>query len=474
MAARRACVCWGTCALALLAVACSSPVPPGDDSRGALRQFQARRLDDARLQRFLARQTRQGDADPAAAQRWDPEHLVLAALYFHPDLPIARSRLQLAQAQAVSARAAPAFSVSGGVGRAAGALAASPWLAGAAIDFLVESGGRRQLRADRADALVDAARADLQQVAWQVRARVLGAALDVWSAQGRVQDLERQLALQSQRTELFERRLAAGEVAQGQLRQEVLARDRYTLDLAQAHADMAQARVRLALAVGVPSPALDAVTLQLEEFAAEPILPPGASDGTLLRQALQERADVRDALAQFTAAQSDLQIELSRRWPDVHLGPGYQFDLGANKYLLSLGADWPRAPDGPVAEALARRARIAQQLLALQAQVSATVDETNAGWLHGASALATAISLREQARRRERAADGQWAAGALDRPALLASRIDSIEGARAQRAALERQWRLRVALEDALQAPLGSWSAAAPTASAGDDLVEHP
>jgi len=469
VAARRACAIAAIGACALLLLACSATVPPGYDSAEALRHYAARRLDDPGLQQFLARQL--GSDAAAAAAPWDPQRLVLAALYFHPDLPVARSHWQLARAQALSARAAPPVSLSAALGRATGAVGVSPWLAGAALEVLLEPGARRQQRAERAAVLAYAAQVEVRQVAWQVQEAVVGATLELWSAQGRERTLASRSQLQEQRAALYEQRVNAGEAAGSDWRRELSARDRLALALAQARGAVAQARVHLAQAVGVPSAALDGVPLRLEQFDAAPVVPAPALDGTLLQQALQQRADLRAALAQLQAAQQDLQIELARRWPDLHLGPGYQFDLGANKYEVSLGADWPRS-DGPIAEALARRERAAQQLLALQARLIATVEDAAAGWRLGAAALASADALLAAAQRREDAASAGLAAGTLDRPALLAARIDREESAQAQRDTLEQSWRLQLALEQALQAPLSppqaqAWSASADAAVAG-------
>jgi len=459
----------GACTVLLLLLACSATAPPAYDSGAALRHYEARRLDDPGLQQFLAQQS--GPDAPAAAASWDPQRLVLAALYFHPDLPIARSQWQLARAQVLSAQAAPPVSLSAALGGATGAIGVSPWLAGAALEVLLEPGQRRQQRAERAAVLASAAQAQVQQVAWQVQEGVLGAALELWSAQGREQGLARRSQLQEQRAALFERRVSAGEAAGAQWRRELSARDQLALGLAQVRAAAAQARVRLSQAIGVPPAALAGQTLRLEQFDAAPTVPAAALDGTLLRQALQQRADVRAALAQLQAAQQDLQIELARRWPDLRLGPGYQFDLGANKYLVSLGADWPRS-EGPIAEATARREQAARQLLALQARLITAVEEAAAGWRLGAAGLASADALLAAAQHREESAIGRLSAGTLDRPELLAARIDREESVQAQRDMLERSWRLQLALEEALQAPLSpapahAWAASADAAVAG-------
>jgi outer membrane protein TolC len=457
----------------VLLAACTAPAPspvPADASARALLQ---RRLDDPRLQRFIA--ATGGLSADAAAAPWDLDHLVLAALYFHPELGVARSRLQIAQAHARVVRTRPAPSLGVSLGRGAAAALASPWVVGAAIDLLIEPGQRRHLRAAEADALVGAARADLQQAAWQVRARVASALLDNWAAQRRLEPLRQQLDLQARRADLVGRRVAAGASPREDERREAAQRDLYAVALAQTEADLGQSRADLAQAIGVPLAALEGVELSFDGLDRSPDIDLDAAAGALLQQALRGRADLLEALAQVDAAQAGLQSELSRRWPDLRIGPGYQFDLGANKYTVSVAADWPRsadALDAAAAEALARRDLAVRQMMALQARVLAQVDHALLAWRAAAPAARAARDRQEHAERRALDAQARFDAGALDRPALLAARIDRVDALRMQQSALERQRRALVELEDALQCPLepGHSGLLAPEADPGPGL----
>ena len=114
----------GACCLVAMLAACSTPVAEPVDTVRALQALQTRRLDDARLQRFVESVRTEPPAQSPPA--WDLDRLTLAALYFHPDLSIARSELELAQAQATTARARPNPAISAVLGRgAAGEIATS-------------------------------------------------------------------------------------------------------------------------------------------------------------------------------------------------------------------------------------------------------------------------------------------------------------------------------------------------------------
>src|SRR5436305_13018828 len=61
-------------------------------------------LDDARLREFIGASLPEREA---GRMHWDLATLTLAALYFHPDLDISRSKLAAARAAVVTARQRP-------------------------------------------------------------------------------------------------------------------------------------------------------------------------------------------------------------------------------------------------------------------------------------------------------------------------------------------------------------------------------
>ena len=60
------------------------------------------------------------------------------------------------------------------------------------------------------------------------------------------------------------------------------------------------------------------------------------------RESLRSRSDVLAALARYEATQTALQLEVARQYPDFHVGPGYQYDLGENKWSVALSPGSPR------------------------------------------------------------------------------------------------------------------------------------
>lgn len=110
----------------------------------------------------------------------------------------------------------------------------------------------------------------------------------------------------------------------------------------------------MAEALGVPLAALNHFdfTLNTDSTAADEL-----TGKTARERALRSRADIAAALANYAAAQSALQLEIARQYPDVHLGTGYQWDQGEGKWQLGLTLEIPvlNRNQGPIAEAEARR-----------------------------------------------------------------------------------------------------------------------
>ena len=146
---------------------------------------------------------------------------------------------------------------------------------------------------------------------------------------------------------------------------------------------------------------------------------------TVRRQALLSRPDILAALASYEAAQSTLQLEIAKQYPDLHLEPGYHFDDAKDKWTFGLSLTLPvlNQNQGPIAEARARRQEAAARFTALQAGVIAELDRSLAGYLETLRKLKTAEAVVAAEKTQELAAERGLQAGETDRPALLKSQL---------------------------------------------------
>ena len=450
------------CVAALLSgCAHYEPAPIAPEQRAVA--FEARSLVDLRLQKFIAAAL--GAAEPgksAAVRSWNLARLTLAALYYHPDLDIARAKAEAARAAVLTAsqRPNPTLNLAAvfGAGAAAAAIpaGAAPMTIGPVIDFVIEGSDKREYRSAKARHLADAAREDLATAAWQVHGRVRGALLDLWAAQRRESLMRRRLALQDERVGLLESRLASGAASSPDVSRERVVRAQSALALGDSERALADARARLASAIGIPLAALDGISLSLDAFERPTAPIAGAAAGDLRRRALTGRSDIAAALAAYEAAQSAVQLAIAEQYPNVTLGPGYQYDFGVNKYLLGPSVTLPlfNRTEGPIAEAIAARREAAARFDALQAGVIGAIDRAAADATAAGAAVTTGDALVADARRRAAQVQQSFAAGRADRPSLVAAELEQIAAELARFDAVVAQRRALGDAEDALHDPL--------------------
>ena len=442
------------CVLAVVAgCARFQPQPLSPDRTAA--EFDRRRLEDPGLASFLAANS----ASVAAAgtpAKWDLNALTLAAFYFHPDLAVARAQWRAAQAgvEAAGTRPNPSVSFSPSYDTQIPGNY-NPWLIPVTFDIPLETAGKRGKRLAEAEQAAESARWSFAAAAWRIRGEVRAGLLEFSLAERRVELLQQQFAAQDAMAQLLRGRLDAGAIARPDLTLAQIARNKTQLDLGDARAKQADARSRLAQALGVSLAALDGVRFEFEGGADEP----AALDVTAARSvALRTRADILGALADYAVAEADLRLQVAKQYPDVHLGPGYAWNngnAGDNQWVLGATLELPLLDQnrGPIAQAEAERKLAAAKFAALQAQVCGQIDRSLAGVRVARAQLGTARELLAAEQAREKSAQAQWQAGTGDRLDVLSAQLET---ANANLTRLDGEEKLQTALgalEDALQQP---------------------
>lgn len=412
--------------------------------------FEARRLDDPGLKAFIEANLHREIA-PWPPASWDFTLLTLAAFYYHPEMEVARARLARAEAATITAGERPnpnaGFTPTYDLNPAAGFL---PWTLGFTLDLPIETAGKRGYRIAEARYLANSARLNVAATAWQVRSRIRSSLLDLYGAGLNQELLAKQQAAQNQTVKLLEDRLKAGENSLFEVQIVRVAATQTALQFREAQKQSAQARVRLADALGVPVSALAHVGWSFALFDRRPA-PEDA--GALHREALLHRPDVLGALAEYDASQAALQLEIAKQYPDIRLGPGYAWDQGENKFTLGVSLTLPvfNRNQGPIAEAEAQRRQAAAAFTALQARVIGEVDRAFAGYRDALSKLETAEALATAQQKRMQSMQESFDAGAADRLELLQAELELHAGELARTAALIETQQALGLLEDAMQ-----------------------
>ncbi len=420
--------------------------------------LESRSLTNADLRQFLS--TNVGREFPEwPPPAWDFETLNGVAFYYHPSLDVARAQWAVATAgrKTAAGRPNPTAGVAPGYNFNA-ASGVSPWIPGLSFDWPVETAGKRGKRMTRADFLAQSARLNLTTTAWQVRSSLRMAVIESAGATRRRELLQAQLSAQRTMVNLLEQRLQAGNASAVELSSARLPLVKLQAESADAARVEIESRSRLAEAIGVPARAIETLRIQDQFPASIPILP--APDDAR-RGALQHRADVLSALSLYEASQSNLQVEIARQYPDLHLGSGYQWDQGENKWNLALTMELPllNHNEGPIAEAEARRREAAAQLLAVQARVIAESDRAAALARASAGQLVAVERVRQELRERLVQTEARLELGGADQLEVQSART---ELSASELALLDTRVKMAQAagqLEDALQIPFKALAA---------------
>jgi len=443
----------GPILMAGLAFSCVRYHPKPIAPAAAMAGLEARRLDSPELGKFLIANKEVETWPPAA---WDLKALTLAALYYHPDMDIARAQWGVAQGGRITAgeRPNPVLNPLMGYNTTTPRSEVSPWIPEVALELTIETAGKRGIRIAQARHLAESARWQIYAAAWSVRSRLRGAMLEVYAAGERADLLAEKEKLQAELVRLLTLQKDAGEVSVYDLTQARVALDEVKLETIEAARLKEEALAGLAAALGLARGALDGVSLSFDDLRQAP--PADLPAGEVRRRAVLNRTDLLAALAAYEASQMALKLEVRKQYPDLVFGPGYQLDQTDSKWTLGVALELPilNRRRGPIAEAKAAREESAAQFLALQAQVigelDAAIQDVRAAVKKSAAAADLLAHLTAQARQ----AGSQRDLGEISKLELLGIELELNAGAQAWLESLYEAQGAVGRLENAAQSPL--------------------
>ncbi|HEY1726317.1 MAG TPA: TolC family protein [Steroidobacteraceae bacterium] len=442
------------CLLVSALSACASAPPPAPiDPAGTAAAFSARRLEQ------LAPEL------PTPSSSWDRAQWLQAALLLNPQLAEARAQVAAAVAGERTAAEHPNPTLNLFTEYVGGAAHSANWLYGLSLDFLLRRPGERARARHSAAVQTALAKSSLADSIWSVRASLRQALLDVASSRDEAALLatliaERQTLLDSDRA-----RAAAGDIARTQLLSDELELARAQQRLRHEQARGVDAVSRLAAAVGVPQSTLDSPPAHWDEWADVDALHTSSLDQPR-SAALIGRPEMVQALREYDLAEIGLQNEIAKRWPEVHLTPGYAWgDQGVREDPLNdfsqetaLGVNFElplfNQHQGPIGEALARRNAAGQHLIAVQAQLFEQIDRAELAWPRARAAWDDAVGMSAIADRQQAAEQRALEAGAGDRAAVTGAQLAATEAQLLRLAAAYDAQSAFGALEDAFRRPL--------------------
>ncbi len=352
-------------ALILLGCAARRYQPAPIVSTETASRLETRNLADPGLHAFVEKNVGHTVA-PWPPKTWDSAMLYLAALYFSPALDAARARVGESQAAIVTAgaRPNPSLSITPGI--------PSPYLFNLDFSVPIETAGKRGHRIQTARSLDQAARFDLADSAWKVRSGVRIALLNYLLAARSLDLLRSEETIRGEQVNILQQRFSVGEIPRPEV-------DLSRIELSKAHlaintveGQLAEAKAALAASIGIPVAGLQGLDFSWTDLDS----PPSAeslSPEEIQQDAVLNRLDVRRSLAQYAATEADLQLEISKQYPDLQIGPGYTYEERNSFFVIGFSTTLPlfNRNQGPIAEAEARRKEAAAAFREKQAQVIA-------------------------------------------------------------------------------------------------------
>ena len=411
--------------------------------------LETRNLADRDLRAFVENSLGH-EVSPWPPKTWDLTTLSLAAMYFNPSLEAARARVRVSQAAIVTAgaRPNPSLGIAPGI--------PSPYLLNLDFSVPIETADKRGHRIQAARSLDQAARFDLADLAWKIRSRVRAALLNYLLAARTVDLVRSEEQIRADQVSILEQRFSVGEIPRPEVDVARIELSKTQVTINTAKGQLGEAKAAVAASVGIPLAGLQDFEFNWPDLDS----PPSAeslSPTEIQRDAVLNRLDVRHTLAQYAAAEADLQLEISKQYPDLQIGPGYTYEERNHFFVIGFSTTLPifNRNQGPIAEAEARRKEVAASFVDKQAQVIAESER--------ALALYTAAlkELAEVDQSLRKLQDSQLSMmlqavrlGEEDRLSLNAVQIQRSVLAHVRLDALRRAQSALGALEDAVQRPL--------------------
>lgn len=440
--------------LALLS-GCASYTPKPLDPAAQQTAFESRRLDGPGVRQYIERS--QGhEITPWPPKSWDITTLAPAAFFYHPELSVAHARLSVSESARVTAAEIPNPSM--GISSQFNTDAPqgeSPWTLGYSFGIPIETAGKRGYRIEQAQHLFEGQRLGVAMAAWNVRTRLRSRLVEYLLAIKNLEAVKAEQLARASSVGMLETRFALGDVPSQDVEVARIALNQTALNTHVAEGRIQDTRVALAGAIGVPVSALAGVEIthpNLERPTPITEIPVDA----VRREALLNRFDLRRALADYAASDAALKLEIAKQYPDLRLGPGYSWDAVSVSWSLGMSFVLPilNQNQGAIAEATARRELAAENFAALQTAVVAQVDGALARYRAAAQEYEAAKQLVERVEARQRDVAALFAAGELDRSAIVSAQVEAAVAHRTRSDTLLKAQGALGALETAVQKPL--------------------
>ncbi len=388
-------------------------------------------------------------------KKWDLDTLTVVALYYHPDLSVARATVKVSEARVISAGMIPNPTVALQAqyqDRFIEGFSHMAYVSGFGIP--IETAGKRNDRIKQATSQNQAECLRFANTVWQIRSNVRKSFLGFYQAERSLVMLKKQEHLQDKLVQLFRSQMHEGEASQWQLTEANIALNQAHLAMEEMRKQKEQSLVQLATALGVPFSALHGINFSFNVF--EKPHKTQLDFIALKQRALLYRPDILALRSDYEASQAALQLEIAKQYPDVTIGPGYQWMQGANVYTLGPSFVLPifNQNQGLIATAKAKREEAGVRVMALQANIIGQLTQNFKGYLATLNKLNVANELFSQQIRSWKSINRSYHAGEIGKFELEMAALEYAKAEQAIFNTLIQAQEMLGALEDSVQCPL--------------------
>jgi len=393
---------------------------------------------------------------------WGLNELTWCALYHHTKLGVAKAQLALANASLETAGQKQNPTLGGNIARSNQANGdIRPWAYGLNVEIPIETGNKRQTRIEEAQHLVEVARLDVAEMAWQLRSQIAKDLLRYHQNIAMTDALKNELRIQTKLVDLLAKRLSLGAVSSTELSAAKLRQQKTQFSLANEQAKLIGIRTNLATDAGLPIKNFNDLILKplnLDEALTKQSAHLNTPDKykNLQTSALLNRLDIRRSLEKYAAAEAKIKLEVAKQTPDISLNPGFAFEFGDSIWSLGFSAllNLINKNQTLIAEAKQLREIEGAQFEALQAKIIGDLGQSLASYeaslenVRGLKAQLVEQTLYTQKLQR------QFDAGLIDRLDLTQNQLNTNS---LEQQILEAQFNnlhAALAVEDIMQRPI--------------------
>ncbi len=419
--------------------------------------YQERSLTNTHLQQYL--QFNLGPDDkPWDSQLWDSKALSLVALYYHPDLDVARSAMESEKGGLITARQRPnpQAGVNIGYNYDIGELPLNPWIITPSVDFLIETAGKRRKRINQAKYQVEVARLNIGETVWQVKTGLRAQLISYLLAEDEYRLLTEEVAVRTEYTDSLQTLFDFGEIAITDMELARITLNDARLRMLATEGLVAENRILLATSLGLSPEGLGQARFEYQGLYTPPSLEMLPRQ-LLEREVLLNNLSLRRSMMEYLVAEATLQLEVARQYPDIQIGPSLRFFNTQRRWQANQGGiELPvfHHNQGPVAEAKANRERMAAQLLRLQASLISDYERALALYKANLKEYETAQEILTINQEREKEVEEILRIGDLTYLDLLSVRLEKTLARQGVVRALARLQASLGMLENLAQKPL--------------------